>query len=193
MLITDDIFQAFLQCETKSHLKLSGAVRDHCAFPDWEHHLVEDYKRQCHRQLRADFGEDACLVGVAFPQDLEKSRCRLVMDCTVRAQEMQSHLHALERSASPGTTNHRSSIPIRFVPREKITKQDKLLLAFDALALWTVSGQAPLFGKIIHGSEQATAKVDLAGLIEMAQTVVDKIAAQQASYTPPPLILNKHC
>jgi len=72
MLITDDIFQAFLQCETKSHLKLAGAVGDHRAFPDWEHHLVEDYKRQCHRQLRADFGEDECLVGVAFPQDLEK-------------------------------------------------------------------------------------------------------------------------
>ena len=28
MLITDDIFQAFLQCETKAHLKLAGAVGD---------------------------------------------------------------------------------------------------------------------------------------------------------------------
>src|SRR2546423_2162683 len=167
MLITDDIFQAFLQCETKSQLKLSGAVGDHRAFPDWEHNLVEDYKRQCHRQLRADFGEDEYLVGVAFPQDLEHSRCRLVMDCTVRAQEMQSHLHALERSASPGTTNHRSYVPIRCVPREKITTQDKLLLAFDALVLWTVSGEVPRFGKIIHGCEQATAKVEVAGLMDM--------------------------
>jgi hypothetical protein len=28
MLITDDIFYAFLQCETKAHLKLTGAVGD---------------------------------------------------------------------------------------------------------------------------------------------------------------------
>ena len=33
MLITDEIFQAFLQCETKSHLKLSGATGDQRAFP----------------------------------------------------------------------------------------------------------------------------------------------------------------
>ncbi len=33
MLITDDIFQAFLQCETKAHLKLAGAVGDQRGFP----------------------------------------------------------------------------------------------------------------------------------------------------------------
>ena len=106
-------------------------------------------------------GEAECLVGVALPQDLDNSRCRLVMDCRVRTQEMQSHLHAVERVASPGKTNHSPYMPMRCVPREKITTQDKLLLAFDALVLWTVSGQAPRFGKIIHGSEQATAKVDV--------------------------------
>ena len=193
MLITDDIFHAFLQCETKAHLKLTGAVGDQRAFSEWERHLVEDYKRQCYRQWRADFGEAECLVGVALPQDLDNSRCRLVMDCRVRTQEMQAHLHAVERVASPGKPNHSPYMPIRCVPREKITTQDKLLLAFDALVLWTVSGEAPRFGKIIHGRKQATAKVELAGWMDMAQTIVSKIAAQQANPTPPPLILNQHC
>ena len=103
MLITDEIFQAFLQCETKTHLKLSCATGDQRTFPDWERNLVEDYKQQCHRQLRAAFREAECLVGGAFPQDLDNSGCRLVMDCRVRAQAMQSHLHAVERVASPGT------------------------------------------------------------------------------------------
>jgi len=193
MLITDDIFHAFLQCETKSHLKLSGAAGDQQAFPAWERNLVEDYKRQCHRQLRAAFREVECLVGGSFPQDLENSGCRLVMDCTVQAQEMQSHLHAVERVVSPGTTNQSPYMPIRCVPREKITTQDKLLLAFDALVLWTVSGEAPRFGKIIHGRKQVTTKVEVAGWMDMAKTVVSKIAAQQANPTPPPLILNQHC
>jgi predicted RecB family nuclease len=82
---------------------------------------------------------------------------------------------------------------MRFVPGEKVTKQDKLLLAFDALVLWTVTGQAPLFGKIIHGREQATAKVEMAGLLDMAKTIVGKIAVQQARHTPPLLVLNQHC
>ena len=79
------------------------------------------------------------------------------------------------------------------MPREKITTQDKLLLAFDALVLGTVSGEAPRFGKIIHGRKQATTKVDVAGWMDMAKTVVSKIAAQQANPTPPPLMLNQHC
>src|SRR5262245_17547042 len=53
-------------------------------------------------------------------------------------------------------------MPIRCVPREKITTQGKLLVAFDALVIGTVTGQAPRFGKIIHGREQATAKVECA-------------------------------
>src|SRR5712691_1033891 len=81
MLITDEIFQAFLQCETKSHLKLSGAAGDQREFPDWERNLGEDYKRKCYRQLRANCREAECLVGVSFPQDLENSLCRLVIDC----------------------------------------------------------------------------------------------------------------
>jgi predicted RecB family nuclease len=193
MLITDDIFQAFLQCETKGHLKLAGAVGDQREFPDWERTLVEDYKQQCYRPWRADCGEAACLAGVVLPHDLDNSRCRLVMDCTVRTQEMQAHLHAVERVAAPGKMNDSPYMPIRCVPREKITTQDKLLLAFDALVIWTVTGQAPRFGKIIHGREQATAKVDVAGLMDMAKTVVGKIAAQHARHTPPPLMLNQHC
>jgi predicted RecB family nuclease len=193
MLITDDIFYAFLQCETKAHLKLTGAVGDQRAFSEWERHLVEDYKQQCYRQWRADYGEAACLVGGAFPHDLDHSGCRFVMDCTVRAQEMQAHLHAVERVAAPDKPNSSPYMPIRCVPREKITTQDKLLLAFDALVLGTVSGHAPRFGKIIHGREQATAKVEVAGLLDMAKTVVGKIAAQHAHHTPPPLMLNQHC
>ena len=66
MLITDEIFQTFLQCETKSHLKLSGVAGEQREFTDWERNLVEDYKQKCHRQLRADFREAECLVGVAL-------------------------------------------------------------------------------------------------------------------------------
>src|SRR4029434_4830623 len=106
MIITDDILQAFLQCETKTHLKLAGAVGDQREFPEWERTLVEDYKQQCYTPWRADGGEAACLAGVVLPHDLDNNRCRLAMDCTVRPQEMQAHLHAVERAAAPGKMTH---------------------------------------------------------------------------------------
>ena len=84
MLITDDIFQAFLQCETKAHLKLAGVPGDHQAFPEWERHRVEAYKRHYHLHVRPDCREDECLVGVALPHDLSHSLWRYVIDCRGR-------------------------------------------------------------------------------------------------------------
>jgi hypothetical protein len=46
-------------------------------------------------------------------------------------------------------------IPIRFVPTKKLSKDTKLLLAFDALALSEMLGQEVTFGKIIHGDKHA--------------------------------------
>jgi hypothetical protein len=41
---------------------------------------------------------------------------------------MHAHLHAVERVTAPDKPNDSPYMPIRCVPREKITTQDKLLL-----------------------------------------------------------------
>src|SRR3989442_9706681 len=74
-----------------------------------------------------------------------------------------------------------------------MTPQDKLVLAFDALVLSAATGHAPPVGKIIYGGAYAVAKVTLEAWLPSAQAVLDKIMAQQASRTPPPLVLNTHC
>lgn len=193
MLITDEIFRTFLDCGTKSYLKFSGDVGPQRELIEWERRCLDDFRRKSLVKLRASFGEDECLVGASSLQASENSKYRLIVDCVVQAQGLQSRVHALERSTAPVNRKHNAFIPIRFLPKEKVTKHDKLLLAFDALVLSATSGEMPLFGKIIHGSEQKIAKVQLAGLMEMVKAVVSKIAAQQASSTPPQLILNKHC
>jgi len=193
MLITEDIFQAFLKCETKAYLKSSGVDESRCEYNDWQQRYFEDFKQRCSIQLRSNFREDECASYTSLSQKLENSKHSLVLDCVVRADEIQSHVHALEQVVSTGKTKHNPYIPIRFVPSEKITKHDKLLLAFDALTLFTASGKMPLFGKIMHGNEQKTLKVKLTELMKMTRSVVERIATQQASSTPPQLILNKHC
>jgi predicted RecB family nuclease len=193
MLITTEIFRAFLNCETKSYLKSSGDSGPQREFIEWERSRLDDFKQKCLVKLCANFEADECLVATSSLQSLENSKYRLIIDCVLQAQGLQSHVHALERLVAPVKSKHNALIPIRFLPNEKITKHDKLLLAFDALVLFTAFGEMPLFGKIMHGSEQRITKVKLASLIEMSKTVVSKIAAQQASATPPQLILNKHC
>ena len=50
-------------------------------------------------------------------------------------------------------------IPIRFVFTNKLGKDEKLLLAFDAFVLSEILGREISLGKIIHGDNQSTLKV----------------------------------
>jgi len=193
MIITDEIFCAFLKCETKSYLKSLCTVDPVREFSAWQQDRIEDYRLKCAIQLRFGLQEDECILEISSLQNLENTNYRFVIDCKVQAEGTQSHIHALERLTSTSRTKHSHYIPIRFVPNEKITQHDKLLLAFDALVLYNASGKVPPFGKIIHGSKQIAVKVKVAELIETARVIVKRIATQQTSPIPPQLILNKHC
>ena len=83
--------------------------------------------------------------------------------------------------------------PLRFVSSEKLTGADRLLLAFDALAISHVIGKTPPNGKIIHGSKYRVVVIPLSKLVVKARTIVSKIVAQRAEPAPPLPILNKHC
>src|SRR2546429_7077003 len=102
MLITDDIFQAFLQCETKAHLKLAGAAGDQQAFPAWERHRVEAYKRHYHLHGRPDCREDEGLVGVALPHALSPRLWRRVIDCRAQSQAPPSPIYIMEPGPTAG-------------------------------------------------------------------------------------------
>ena len=78
------------------------------------------------------------------------AKWRLATEYVVRAQNLESSLHAVERIPSEGRGKPAQFIPIRFVFNNKLSLDDKLLLAFDALVLSESVGQAVGRGKIIH-------------------------------------------
>jgi predicted RecB family nuclease len=193
MLITEEIFQAYLKCETKSYLKFSDVVGAQHIFTDWDRELIEEFKQRFYAQWCSHHQEEEYLVGGSLTPALNNDKCRLVFDCLVQTPGLQSQIHILERFTSAGKTKHHPYIPVRLLPREKLTPSDKLLLAFDALVLSAATSQAPPFGKIIHGREYSVVRVTLDELMNSAQAVAGQITAQQASRTPPPLVLNRHC
>ncbi|MDD5140596.1 MAG: TM0106 family RecB-like putative nuclease [Verrucomicrobiales bacterium] len=67
------------------------------------------------------------------------------------AATIETCLHAVERIPSAGRGQPAQFVPIRFIYRNKLTKDDKLLLAFDAFVLSEMLGRAVSLGKIIHG------------------------------------------
>ncbi len=193
MQITEEIFQAFLKCKTKSYLKISGTVGVQREFSDWERFLAEDFQQKCGQRLLSNFRQDEYFIGTLLPIDLENKKYRIVINCIIQTEYVHSNIQALERLHSSNGRKHNHYIPIRFIPKEKITNFDKLLLSFDAFVLFMASGRIPSFGKIIHGSEQKTMKIKLDKLLKITESIIAKITAQQDIATEPSLILNKHC
>jgi hypothetical protein len=143
MLITKSIFQSFLECETKSFLKFSKVAEVQSEFGTWQQYLTEGFKQKCSLHLRIGLSEHECLVGV-LPTKGTEDKCRLVLDCSIRAQEMQSCIDALERPANAGKTKHHPYVPVRFVPNEKITSKGDYLL--DAGSVVFLSQQLKIAG-----------------------------------------------
>jgi predicted RecB family nuclease len=84
-------------------------------------------------------------------------------------------------------------VPIRFVFSNKLTRHDKLLLAFDALVMSKVLGRKVILGRIVYGEDHVTLKVKVSALKNDLVKLTDKIGALISSPSPPDLVLNRHC
>jgi predicted RecB family nuclease len=104
-----------------------------------------------------------------------------------------ARLHAVERVPPAGRRKPVEFIPIRFIFANKLTKDDRLLLAFDAFVLSQALGREIAGGQIIHGEDHAALKVKTSTLAGEVRKRLEKIAALLSNPTPPDLVLNRHC
>jgi predicted RecB family nuclease len=192
MLITEELFASFIKCETQSFLKAMHFGEAPFEFLDLQHRILDDYKEECWRRLAARTSKDDCLVGNLSAEALRSKHYALILDCTLGTDTVQSKFHALERS--PAATGKRQQyIPIRFVSPTKTSKYEKLQLTFDALVISMLTGEMPVFGRIIHGVDYKSIKIDLSTLVMSAKAILERLRAQVSSETVPELILNRHC
>ena len=197
MLISDELFGAFLKCKTKAHLTALAFGQERMGEPphpisDWQRHLAQSYQAECRDRLRsADCGD--CFVGSPRSEDLRSAKYRLIIQLYIAAQDVASNIHAIERGPAPTQRRHSPYAPIRFVPSENISKHHKLMLAFDALVLWKASGQMPIKGMIIHGLQHTTLGLKLDVWVHEAESLVGKLRALLTEGSQPDPVLIKHC
>ena len=191
--ITQESFEAFLKCPRKSHLVSAGAIGAQSDLHDWQRRLEANFKEAASSRLRSSLRPNEWYVGTPPGEGLQDRRYRLVFDYTVSEPDVHARLHALEVDCSGDRARHYCYIPIRFVPKEKVTASDKLMLAFDAYALSQATGKVPAVGKIVHGCRCSAIRLPLPKLIRRVRSVIEKIVKQQAEPATPPVVLNRHC
>ncbi|MGO9584837.1 MAG: IS66 family transposase [Limisphaerales bacterium] len=217
MKISANFFEAFLKCPTKCWLRFTGEPTAGNAYAEWVQAQDKSYRADAAKRLIADVPANECDVALLV-ENLKTAKWRVVVDVLARielgrsrgnetqtsppensqsllssAATIETRLHAIERIPSAGQGRPAQFVPIRFICRNKLAKDDKLLLAFDAFVLSEMLGRAVSPGKIIHGDDHSTLKVKTPALAGEVRKRLGKITALLGSPTPPDLVLNRHC
>ncbi|HEV2491964.1 MAG TPA: TM0106 family RecB-like putative nuclease [Terriglobia bacterium] len=192
-MITDDVFAAFLKCPTKSYLENSGCPGVLSEFIDWNLQRERRYRAECQARWDSECESLESLTSLPLIETLKSQRYPLLINSVVQVDGFRSSIDALEQICLGARRKRQQYIPIRMIPREKLTREDKCLLAFDALTLSRAVGKVPEFGKIVHGNDFRMLRVKFDSLMRITRSMVDKLVSQQASDKPPEPVLNKHC
>jgi predicted RecB family nuclease len=192
MKLTSALFEAYLKCPTKCYLRSTGQTGSGNAYAEWVRELNDDYRTESVQRLVRVVGDGVAAATVGS-ENLKIATWRFAVDLPLETEAMESRLHTVERVPSQGRGRPAHFIPVRFTLFNKITKVDRLLVAFDALLLSEVLGREVGVGKIIHGDDHATLKVKVAALAGTVRKTTAKMSALLAGGSPPDLVLNRHC
>jgi predicted RecB family nuclease len=192
MKITTSLFEAYIKCPTKCWLRFTGEPATGNDYAEWEQRRNESYRNAAIERLRSEVPKDECAVAPA--QDgLKTTNWRLGVGIVTTSQNLEARIHAVERVPSEGRGKSAQFIPIRFVYNNKLGKDEKLLLAFEAFVLSEIIGREINLGKIIHGDNHSALNVKTLCLADEVRKRVDQTVALLSSTAPPDLVLNRHC
>jgi hypothetical protein len=180
MRISSDLFSAFLKCSTKCWLRAAGEPASGDAYAEWVKSQNGSYHATEIERLLSETPKNEVAVSPP-PENLKSAQWRLATNLTARARmntcALESEVHAVERAPSEGRGRPRQFIPIRFIFTNKLSEDDKLLLAFDTFVLSEATGREISFGKIIHGDDHSALIVKTAALSGEVRKSIERIAA----------------
>jgi predicted RecB family nuclease len=192
MAITPELFRAYLLCPTKCWLKSNGERGTGNAYAEWVEGQNEAFRVAGINRLHSESpGGDVVISPDS--DSFKEPTWRLATDVPVQTEQLESRVHAVERLPSEGRSKPAQFTPIRFIANNKLTRNDKLVVAFDALALSEAIAREVNLGKIIHGDNHATLKVKTTALAVQVRKGIDEITTVLNCKSPPDLILNRHC
>lgn len=188
--ITTELFADFLNCKYKAFLKATGTPGTTSDFQQLETTLQQDFAQRARQHL-------TCLLPADQVSHAPKSLARvldreypIITDAHAVVGDLSAHIDAIVLLPSKSS---REYIPVRFVHREKLVRQDKSLLAFWGLCLAHVESRESRFGRIIFGKALTSTRVRIDTLIPSVENALLDIVSFSKGNDAPQLRLNGHC
>ena len=159
MNISSHIFESYLHCPTKCWLMSYGEVGDKNVYAEWMREKNQFYLTNGIKNLSDIFQPAEFIASPPEKLNLKTNSWSLASGVMASSKNMISCIHAIERVLPSGRGTSVQYIPIRFISNNKLTRLDKLLVAFDAEIFAETFKCDITYSKIIHGDRFSTSKV----------------------------------
>jgi predicted RecB family nuclease len=192
MTITQNLFQSFLECPTKCWLNFRGEPPTGNAYAEWLQKERKSYRAEAIKRFQEGIPK-ADSINSPLQESLKSGNWRIAMEVKLESKNLAAQIPILERKLSEGRSKASQLVPISVVLNNKLTRNDKLLLSFDALVLSEMIGREINQGKIMHGDNYTILNVKTSGLAGEVRKHIQKINALLSNSVPPEFVLNRHC
>src|SRR5215469_13078261 len=118
MVITQQIFKAFLKCPTKSQLSGDAPVIVENSV-GWPQELEQTFIPNGWSRLCASIPADQVIMCASAAETIRERRGGLMVDCTLQTSDSEARLHGLEIIGALANVQTRY-VPIRFLSNEKV-------------------------------------------------------------------------
>ena len=193
MAITSQIFEAYLKCPSKCWFRFLGEEGAGNIYSDWVRMQNEAYRTHGIEILLNSVTSAECAVAKADSVNVKTAKWKYAGNFSALKENLESGIHIIERAPSEGRGKSAQFTPIRFIFTNKLSQNDKLLLAYDAFVLSEMLRRDVIHGKIIHGDSYTAVKVRTPILVGAVRKLTAKITSVLAGDAPPDLVLNRHC
>jgi predicted RecB family nuclease len=174
MFISEHNIKDYLDCPMKPKLRASGIPPSDPELGEYSDRIIARFRSAQRAAVEARWRKERLPMRVSTVEAYRRTGAKILFDCPIEAGQIRTVVHGIERILCnrSGTPEHQ--IPIRFVSRSKTIHDDRILLAFDALAIATETGQTPRFGWLIYGQTPKFAKISMtASMLRQAKSVME--------------------
>jgi predicted RecB family nuclease len=193
MVITTQVFEAYLKCPLKCWLLFTREPGTGNTYSDWRQKSNDSYRDLGVEQLLIRVKGDEHSVSRVNNLNIKTAKWKYASYVKVKNDSLESNIHVIEHIPPEGRGRSSQYIPYRYIFTNKLTKDDKMLVAYDAFVLSETFNREVDIGKIIHGDNFTALKVNTSALRTSIRKLTSKINSLSANEYKPDLILNRHC
>jgi predicted RecB family nuclease len=186
--ITRDSLESYLNCKTKTYLKLAGHQG---SISDYESLLIatrQEVRQKAISKILTWHPEHEVRRGIALTIASLRAGPLFVLDTLFEDGLLALVFDGLKRIDEPSNLGDFHYIPMLFYEGRKIGKEQKLLLEVHSLLLAGIQGRSPSYGVIWHGRECKVTRVRLSRDRKRVERLLREVKEMASQDTPPMLI-----